>query len=275
MNLTQEETRNILKFVKKEPRTIQEISKLIGRSWVTTDSYLKRIKDDTGLVDIKTFRKGSQAALKIVFYNHASTLLSDDLKDELFQKIRSGRSKQDFDFMDIYQFIDKAKKKASTDILGGNMLQMSKFISMAQDYIYFFSGNLSFINQKEKIGTTLSQIESALKRKVHVKIICRINLASLTNIAKLAPLIERYPDFIEVRHCHHPLRGFIIDGKFARFKQEELAAKYKGNELAKDTVVIYEIFDLEWIAWLEKVFWNLFRVSSEWDMRAGELKKIF
>ena len=88
MALTQKETDDIIKFVKQEPRTIQDISKLIGRSWVTTDSYAAQIKERTGLVNIKTFRKGSQGALKIAFYNHKESSVGDDVKEELLSHIK-------------------------------------------------------------------------------------------------------------------------------------------------------------------------------------------
>ena len=44
MVLTQEITDKILKFVKSEPRTVQDVSHFIGKAWVTTDSYLKQVK---------------------------------------------------------------------------------------------------------------------------------------------------------------------------------------------------------------------------------------
>ena len=75
MKLGDQEIQAVVDFVKQEPRTVQEISKLIGKSWVTADSYLKKIKGRTGLIEIKTFRKGSQGALKIVFYNHSDLVI--------------------------------------------------------------------------------------------------------------------------------------------------------------------------------------------------------
>lgn len=70
MKLGQEEINNITSFVKKEPRTINDVAKFIGKSWVTTNKYLEKIKNMTGLICIKTFRKGTQGALKLVYYNH-------------------------------------------------------------------------------------------------------------------------------------------------------------------------------------------------------------
>jgi hypothetical protein len=276
MHLTQEETGNILKFVKKEPRTVQEISKLIGRSWVTTDSYLKRIKDETGLIEIKTFRKGSQAALKIVFYNSADSVIGDALRDELYSKIRSARMKKDFDFLDIFQLIQDKKKKSF--LVASDKIERSRdlvtLLRRAESSVFIFSGNLSFINLSEGNVKILSVIEELLERKVHIKILCRINLASISNAAKIRGLMGRYPEFIELRHCYQPLRGFIIDDKIARFKQEEDSKAYRQDELSSDVIIYYEFYDADWIAWLEKVFWNIFRVSSDCEVRMKELKKL-
>ncbi|MBN1792843.1 hypothetical protein JW826_04125 [Candidatus Woesearchaeota archaeon] len=279
MKLSQTDIKRIVEFVKKEPRTVQDVSKLIGRSWVTTESYLQQIKEDTGLIDIKTFRKGSQAALKIVFPASSSNVSSDDLKDRIFQKIRIGRTKNDLDFMGIYQFIPASNKKAySEQYEEGEITKgypISHLLRRAENYVYVFSGNLSFLNTKENGKSVLSVMEELLKKKISVKILCRVNLASLSNISKLSLLIKKYPDLIEVRHSYHPLRGFLIDGKLGRFKNEESALKYKKGELVKNTRIFYEFYDHDWISWLEKVFWSLFRVSLDYESRAKEIRKIF
>ncbi|MBN2141970.1 hypothetical protein JW711_01450 [Candidatus Woesearchaeota archaeon] len=268
MALGEEEAGLILKFVKKEPRTVQEVSKVIGRSWVTTDTYLKQLKDRTGLVSIKTFRKGTQAALKIVFYNYSESVSSDDVNEELFAKIRAGRAKSDFDFLDIYQY---AKRKRAVVEHGTESPKgLIAALRSAQESFLSFSGNLSFLN----LNGVLEELESALKRKVSVKIICRINFASLRNFISLQKLIQRYPDFIEVRHTYQPLRGSIVDGKWVRFKQAEKASDYKKGELSVDTFIFYEIRDEELVSWLEKVFWSMFRVSMDAGSRMKELKRI-
>ena len=86
--------------------------------------------------------------------------------------------------------------------------------------------------------------------------------------------MAKYPDFIEIRTCYQPLRGFIIDDKLARFKNEEKLATYKQGELNKDTMIMYELYDEEWIGWLQKVFWNMFRFSTDSTTRIKEFKKI-
>jgi len=110
MALTDKDTKAIVAAAKKEPHTIQALSKIIKRAWVTTDSYVQQIKKQTGLINIKTFRKGTQGALKIVYYNYTASMQTDDIKEDLLQQIKSGRYKIDFDFMEIFQFVPEKKK---------------------------------------------------------------------------------------------------------------------------------------------------------------------
>lgn len=268
MVLSQNDVDAVVKFVKTEPKTMQEISKLLKKSWVTTDSYVSQIKERTGLIGIKTFRGGTQGAIKVVYYNHHESLQGEDLQSELFSQIKISKDKNDFDFFEIFQFIDDNKKKAhyaknSTDGL-------SLMLGKANNVVYCFSGNLSFLNKDAKI---LDVIEDMIKRKVRIKILCRIDLATVGNISKLSSLIAKYPEFIEIRHCIMPLRGFIIDDTFARFKSEIKSSKFKSNELTEDKIIFYEISDALWIGWLSKVFWNLFRSSIDYSQRLKQFDK--
>jgi len=79
---------------------------------------------------------------------------------------------------------------------------------------------------------------------------------------------------IEIRHAYHPLRGFIIDDRIARFKNEENPETYKPGELPHRTRIFYEIYDTDWITWLQKVFWNQFKIAVDYQARIKELKKI-
>lgn len=276
--LQQSDIKKILDFVKKEPRTVQDVSKLIKRSWVTTDTYLQRMKNDTGLIDIKTFRKGSQAALKIVFYNYTDTLITDDVKEMIYDQIKSARTKKDFDFMNIFQYVQSNKKKAFIEEYDDEDISKNQkiisFFRQAKQSVQIFSGNLSFINIKEDKISMISLLEELVKRKITVKILCRVNIASISNINKLSKLLTNYSDFIEIRHCYQPLRGFIIDDSITRFKDEEYLQIYKKGELNKNTRIFYEIYDKEWILWLQKVFWNLFRVSLDYKIRLKEIKEL-
>ncbi len=278
MALTEEETKAVLLFVKREPRTVQEISKLIKRSWVTTDSYLKQIKERTGLLDIKIFRGGTQAALKLVYYTSGDSLLSDDAREKLFLQIKQGRRKQDFDFLDLFQYVQEGKKKiiseSYTDPLISKSQKIAELFRSATGTVYCFSGNLSFLNMQEGKVKMPDLLEELLKNKVNFKILARINVASLENVEKLSLLMQKYPGQIEIKHCYQPLRGFIVDEKMARFKHEEESDMYKEGELHENTRIFYEIYDQEWVNWLQKIFWNLYRGSIDHSLRIREMGKL-
>jgi predicted transcriptional regulator len=279
MVLNQHEIDKIIKFVKQEPKTVQDISKLIKRSWVTTNSYLQKIKDQTGQINIKTFREGTQGALKIVYFNHKETLVSDEIKEELFNQIRIGKAKTDFDFFEVFQFIPEEEKKAFYEEYDNEDISTNQklipLLRKTERTIYFFSGNLSFINLSEDEKNILELIEELLQKKILIKILCRVNIATITNLSKLLPLIQKYPDLIEIKHCYQPLRGFIIDETVARFKNEEALENYKKGELQKNLRIFYEIYNQEWIEWLQRVFWNLFRANIDYNSRLKQFKKFF
>jgi len=279
MALKEEQVTKITGFVKKEPRTVQEISKLIGKSWVTADSYVQQIIEKTGLIGIKTLRKGTQGAVKIVYYNHFDSYATDDVKDYLFNQILNGRRKTDFDFMEVFQFISENKKncfieKYKNENHSENQ-DIIKLFNKAQKCIYCFSGNLSFINLNEKNVKMYDVIENLLKKGVVIKILSRINIATTENLNKLKLLIQKYPNQIEVRHKYQPLRGFLIDTLIARFKDDEQLKLYKNNELDSNTRIFYEINDQNWITWFEKCFWNMFKTSIDYSTRLKEIEKLF
>jgi hypothetical protein len=293
MTLKDSDIKPIMDFVKKEPRTIQEISRHISKSWLTTDSYIKKIEEKTGLISVKTFRKGSRGALKVVFYNNPERVLQDDVKERLFAQIKNARRKSDFDFMELFQYIPEGKKKAhliekskrtkkkksanlnSDKSSSAFTMPLSELPNIANDHVYFFSGNLSFINDLDNGRKVVDIFEELIKNKIHIKILCRVNLATITNIEKLSALLTKYPDYIEIRHCYQPLRGFIVDGKLARFRESEQAQLYRPSELNEDVKIYYTISDEEWISWLQKLFWNLFRTSVDYYDRIKEINNIF
>lgn len=279
MALTQKDIDRIIKFVKTEPRTIQDISRLIARSWVTADSYVQQVKERTGMVNIKTFRKGSQGALKLVYYNYAESLTGDDVREELYDHIRGARQKQDFDFFEIFQFVSDKKKKVFYDEYEEDQPSPSQklvqLLRQTESSLLCFSGNMSFINTREGKTGILDVFEELVKRKVRIKVLCRVNVASLNNISKLSALLKKHPGYIEIRHRYQPLRGFIIDDDIARFKNDETLQNYKEGELNKDMHIFYEIYDGEWISWLQKVFWNLYRPSIDYNTRVKQFERFF
>jgi hypothetical protein len=260
MVLNDKEEKQIIDFVKKEPRTIQDVARYIGKSWVTCDTYVNKIKDETGQIDVKVFREGTQGALKIVFYNYSDSIIADTVQERLFNQIKNGRFKEDFDFMDVYQYIserEKTKTIVEDEKQNKKMEErLGQIIKNTEKQLFCFSGNLSFINSKNYDGVKL--YERLLENGANIKILCRMNEASLHNVAKVQYLLDKYPNNFEIRHCYHPLRGVISDDKIARFKNEVFSKNYKENELLEDVKTYYEISNKDWLKWLEKVFWNLF-----------------
>ncbi|MBU1975134.1 MAG: hypothetical protein KKG59_01885 [Nanoarchaeota archaeon] len=277
MAMTPEQEKMIIQFVRREPKSIQDIARHIQKCWVTTNSYVTQIKERTGVLNIKTFRSGTQGALKIVYYDHAESLATDRARDELYNQIKIARNKQDFDFFDIFQFVPDSKKKAFFEEYSDSeqypKAQMIPFLRSAKQTISMFSGNLSFINIVENKTKVIDVLEELAKQKIRMKILCKISIASLSNVARLQRLLIKYSDFIEIRHCAHPLRGFIIDETLARFKNEQTLASLKSGELNSNIRAYYEIYDSEWIAWIQKVFWNFFRVSLDYQSRVKQFEK--
>ncbi len=261
--ITNEDIEKIVSFVKKEPRTIQEISEYIGKSWVTTESYVKKIQSDTGRLFMKVFRPNTQGALKIVFIPTQDSLFYDDIKESLFLQIKTARKKEDFDFLDIFQLVKDSEKKVES-FKEGKITDLNK----ASEQILFFSGNLSFINDSYDL------IEKILKRGVNIKVLCRVNFATLKNLNKIKMLMQKYPHQIEIRQRYHPLRGFILDGKLGKFRVVEKSVDYRKGELDHDLNLSYEIYDKEWLDWLQKIFWYFFRNSVDVEIRLKELSKI-
>ncbi len=115
--------------------------------------------------------------------------------------------------------------------------------------------------------------EILLKRGVFIKVICRMNEASLKNISKIQYLLDKYPNNFEIRHCYQPLRGIVSDDKIAGFKNEVYSTDYRENELLENVITFYEIQNKDWICWLQKVFWNFFKTSVDYKTRVNELEK--
>ncbi len=269
----------VLAFVRKEPRTMNDIAKLIGRSWLTADSYVARLREDTGLLEVKTFRGGTRGALKVVYWNYVESLGNEELKKELFERIRLGQKKQDFDFLDIYQYVDKSKKRCFsetyTNVHVSKKQNLVSLFNSAEHEILCFAGNLSWINViegKNKISNVLAEVA---ERKIPIKIMGRVDLASVKNVDRIGAINSGLGrEGMELRHRRQPLRGFIIDSKVARFKLEEEKAGLEQGELESNTRIFFEIYDPEWIEWLKKVFWALYRTAVPAKRRIDELETV-
>jgi hypothetical protein len=271
--------KKILDFVYLKPRTIQEISVLIGKNWRTADSYVERISKETGFIDERTFRGGTRGALKIVYWNNVEKISSNQFQERLAKQIDAARQKEDFSPLDIYQYVPSEKKKAFSEIVEDENVSKTQDIiglfARAEKQILYFSGNMSFLEMKEKKKSILDIIEEAARRGVSIKVVARIDIASLANFKKMMEINDKIgKEVIEIRHAAQPLRGFIIDDREIRLKEEKNPLKYKKGELCQKTRLFYEIYDEEWVSWLQKVFWNLFRTSIDAKIRIKDIETI-
>jgi hypothetical protein len=279
MVYSEEIKKKILSFVQKEPRTINDIAHLLGVSWLTADAYVERIRDNTGLLSVKKFRGGTRGALKIVYWNYIESLENEELQKELFEKIRLGMRKDDFDPMDIYQYIDPKKKRVFaenyTDVHVSKKQNLVGLFRSAEQEILCFSGNISWINVVEGKNRIIDILAEVAQKKVPIRIMGKVDITSIKNIDIISKMNHKLGrEAIEVRHRRHPLRGFIIDSKVVRLKEEKPMLKFEKGELDYNTRLFYEMFDEAWVDWLKKVFWALYRNAIPAERRIKELEMV-
>ena len=153
-----------------------------------------------------------------------------------------------------------------------NMIGM---LRSAQEQILFFSGNLSWANLKQGDKEVIDVLEEIAAKDIPLKFLGRVDITSLKNIQKLIAINQRIgKERVEIRHCEQPVRAIIIDDKKAQFKEIKYPEDYNREELDKKTYIFYEIYDKEWIEWIRKVFWNLFRKSVPASKRIKDLNTI-
>lgn len=278
MVLTKEIIGKINEFVYQKPRSIDEIAKHINVNWRTANRYVDRISKEEGTISTKLFRGGTRGALKVVFWNNIEKLHASEIQERLFNQIISGKHKKDFSPSEIFQFVDKGKKKMR--VMNENEYNSAPnskdFVDRlrgAERQILFFSGNLTFSNIAYHDENIRNILEELGKKKVSSKILTRVELAGIKNIQDVLSINKRIGhDSIEVRHCYQPLRATIIDNKEASFKEVLDPQEYAKDELKSKLYVLYHIYDEEWIEWLQKVFWHLFRRSIDAQKRMEELE---
>ncbi|MFH0714380.1 MAG: hypothetical protein V1847_02185 [Candidatus Diapherotrites archaeon] len=226
---------------------------------------------------MKVFRAGTKGAVKVVYWNYGDSVQSDEIRSRLFEKIRLLSDKNLFDPLEIFQHVSPTKGNARVEYYTDPLVEpnkgLSAFFKKVNEGLLCFSGNLSWINVKEGSNPLTRAFERMLERGVSVKILCRIDVATLKNLHKIESLMRRFPKQVEIRHCHQPLRGFVADGKLVRLKEEKAKNIFKAKELEKDVRVFYEFSDEVWTQWLEQVFWYLFRHSIEYEKREKLLEK--
>jgi hypothetical protein len=277
--------KKICDFVYIKPRSIQEIAFHIEKNWRTADSYVNKIITEQGNLAIRNFREGSRGALKIVYWNNIEKIHSNDFQERLFKKIEIAKNRSDFSPFDIYQYVDKTKRHAfleeQSEYTITSKQDLVTAMQSSEKQLLIFSGNLSWVNAIQDKKKIIDVFEELSNRNVSIKVLCQVNLESIKNIQKLLELNNKLnKNTIEIRHCEQPFRAFIIDNKLARFKESRkvtndiLDNTNSKNMTIKKAYIFYEITDEEWILWIQKVFWNLFRTSIDAKNRIKDIESI-
>jgi hypothetical protein len=271
-------TQKIENFVALRPRSLLEIAQHIGKSWKTTDRYIEHITKEFGTVTTHTFRQGTRGALKIVYWASTDKKSQTVAQQQLTETIYAGKTKQDFSGFDIFQYVPDKNKTAIMEYQKEESLtNIKEFIDLlktAKKQILSFSGNLSYINLKNKEVDVCSAFEDLHKKGISIKVLCRVDFEGKENIQNLLNLNFKHgKELIEIHHREHPLRAIIIDNTLFRIKEIKLPTG-KQKELDKQLYLFYTIKDKEWVQWATRLFWNLFNASIDANKRLEEMKKI-
>lgn len=271
--------RKIEDFIYTKPRSVDEIAKHIGKNWRTADRYVGEIEKNFGTISTRVFREGTRGALKIVYWSSQDKVSNSVFQEKMESDIMTRKTKYDFSPFDIFQLVKDNKKDAwiktaTNEVKAGRMHEFKKLLEKAEKQILFFSGNLSFINFKDKEADIFNVIENLVKKGISIKVLCRVDFAGIENIEKMLSLNYKYgKSLIEIRHREQPLRVTIIDNKITNLKEvKEPTGREK--ELNKKTFIIYTITDKEWTEWLSKIFWKMFNNSVSSEKRLEEMKKL-
>ncbi len=270
--------KKIEEFVYLKPRSIQEIAQYIEKNWRTADRYIQEIEKEYGTLTTRTFREGTRGALKIVYWASIEKVSNSIFQEKLAKEIETFKRKEDFSAFDIYQHITDKNKKVSLEQTEGeaktNLNELKEYLEKTEKQLLVFSGNLSWINLKNNKIDIFNIIEELIKKNIPIKIICKVDLVSISNVEKILSLNFKYgKELIEIRHAEQPLRALIIDNKTIRLKEiKEPTGKI--NELNKRIFIFYTIKDKDWANWLSRIFWKFFSSSIDANKRIEELKKL-
>lgn len=276
--ITPDSVRKIESFVHIQPRSIDEISKFLGKNWRTADRYVKEIEMEYNTISTKVFRPGSRGAIKIVFWKGLENASHSVFQAKLEEALLAAKRKEDFSAFDIYQYVQDPKKSASVESevseAKTDIKLLADILNDTRKQLVIFSGNLSFINIKNRQYDIYALIDALVKRGVSIKVLCRVDFAAVHNVQKLLALNFKYgKEAIEIHHRDQPLRGLVSDGKIIRIK-EVTEPTGKIHELNKKIFMFYTIKDNEWAQWLSRVFWKMFSSSIDAKKRIEELNKL-
>ncbi len=274
-------TKKIEEFVYSKPRSIQEIAQHINKNWRTADRYVDEIKQNFGTLDTRIFREGTRGALKIVYWASIEKISANVFQEKLEEEIIRAKTKDDFSAFDIFQLVDKKKKRVKVETEKSEELvafkQISEILERAQKQLLIFSGNLSFINFEDKKTKKriLDILDELVKKGISIKVLCRVDIVGKKNIEDLLSLNNKYgKDLVEIHHKMHPIRATIVDKEFFDMKEiKEPTGKIK--ELDRKIFIFYNIADKDWVEWLSRIFFKVFSQSIDARKRLEEINRIF
>jgi len=277
--LNTETIKKIEDFVGQKPRSVDEISKHINKSWRTTDRYIDEVKKDFGTLETRVFREGTRGALKVVFLSSIEKVSHSVFQEHLEKSIFQNYKKENFAAFDIFQHVnDKHKhawiKMGDNESKAGRLSEYKEILEQSKKQILFFSGNLSFVNLDDGKTNIFQVLNTLAKKGISMKVLCRVDLAAMENVEKLLSLNFKYgKEIVEIHHREHPLRATIIDDNLVNLKEiKEPTGREK--ELSKKTFIFYTIKDKDWVGWLTRIFWKMFSSSIDANKRIEELKKL-
>jgi hypothetical protein len=276
--LRSQEIKKIEDFVYVKPRSIQEIALHIGKNWRTADRYVQEIEKSFGTITTRVFRGGTRGALKIVYWASVEKISSSVFQERLENEIMNIKRRENFSAFDIFQHVAEKSKKVTvertTEESSTNLKELAELLEKTEKQLIVYSGNLSFINLKNKSIDVFGIFEDLVKRNIPIKIICRVDVAGKENVEKALSLNFKHgKELVEVRHREQPIRALIIDNKIIRIK-EIIEATGKAHELAKKMFIFYMIKDKDWAEWLSRIFWKMFSSSINAGKRLDEMKKL-
>ena len=276
--LERETVKKIYDFVFVKPRTVKELAQEIGKSWVTTDRYVERLVAEEGVIGMRTFRGGTRGALKLVYWNLAKKATDSIYQKELYDTILMAKKKDQFSPFDVYQFADPKKKYVrmeSSKDKDTPWKGLPNLLMGAKESVNIFSGNMSWANMKIEGKEMTYVLHDVAKRKIPVKVVTRVDLATYDTFGHVDAINKRLGyDAIEIRHREQPLRGFVIDGKTAVFRERKCPEDYRPGELKHSSYIYYTIHDEKWVDWFSKMFWDMFRSGVDGRLRMKELDSV-
>ncbi len=276
--MKKEYSKKILEFVAKKPRTIQEVAQLLDKNWRTADSYIRRIKDETGKLGIRVFRGGTRGALKIVYWINPENPMASDVQKKLFKRIETSKFDTDFSPFDIYQYVDEEKRNSflekRDDLSVSKKQNLLGLLGGAEKELLIFSGNVSWLNMVEDGYPLRKFFEELLKKGIAINILARVDITNYELVEELININENLRGNLNIRHSRHPLRGFVIDDRRVRFKEEISPLTKTNKEISTHTTIFYEYYDDEWVSWTKDVFFALYRTAMPAQKRIQDLKSI-